>query len=543
MSVPNTTGAVRYTGNSATSTYSVTYYFQDEDDLEVSVTTTADVTTVLTKTTHYTVTGEGDQAGGSITLLSPYANLTTGYILTIRLKPALNNSDSYKNAGRLSLKSLEDSLDRMSQRIIRIQDEVDRSIKLPVHEAGASATTQLGDAAARASKYVGFDSAGNTTLTSSVSAGNLTVSAFGETLLDDSNAGAALNTLGVTAFVQTTFDDTNATVFRSTIGLDGASGVLVAGDFASNSVTTAKILDANVTAAKLASSAIAQVFQARLTLTSATPVTTSDVTAAGTIYLTPFRGNKIALYNGTIWKLHELTEISLALTATSGKNYDVWVYDNSGTLTLETTEWTNDTTRATALATQDGVYCKTGALTRRYVGTIRASGSNITEDSFAKRYVWNYYNRIKKAMKAYDATLTWNYTNTTVRQANGSSANQIDFVRGVNEDPVEARLLAGSSNATAGVLRVATLQIDATNTVSAAGLTGASMQVIANGNMEFAPASNTTVQHHCHTFGFPSAGRHFIAWVESSVATGTTAWYSADGSGAGSGGIIGSVFC
>ena len=39
----------------------------------------------------------------------------------------------------------------------------------------------------------------------------------------------------------------------------------------------------------------------RLTLTSGTPVTTNDVTAATTIYYTPYKGNAIQLYNGTNW--------------------------------------------------------------------------------------------------------------------------------------------------------------------------------------------------------------------------------------------------
>src|ERR1051325_5536196 len=84
-------------------------------------------------------------------------------------------------------------------------------------------------------------------------------------------------------------------------------------------------------------------FQARLTLTTAVPVTTSDVTGAGTIYLTPYKGNQIWLYDGSAqWNLFNLTEISLALTLTSGKPYDIFCFDSSGTPTLESLVWTND---------------------------------------------------------------------------------------------------------------------------------------------------------------------------------------------------------
>lgn len=54
--------------------------------------------------------------------------------------------------------------------------------------------------------------------------------------------------------------------------------------------------------------------QGRLTLTSGTPVTTSDVTAASTLYFTPYGGNKITLYTGVYWQPFTFTERSLALS-------------------------------------------------------------------------------------------------------------------------------------------------------------------------------------------------------------------------------------
>ena len=183
------------------------------------------------------------------------------------------------------------------------------------------------------------------------------------------------------------------------------------------------------------------IVEGRLTLTTAVPITTSDVTAAGTIYFTPYRGNRIALYNGTNWKTYTFTEKSLALTLTSGKNYDVYIYDNSGTLTLElSAAWTNDTTRADALALQDGVYVKSGATTRRYLGTIRASGTDTTEDSNAKRFVWNNYNRVLRTLEVKETTDNWTYDSATWRQANNSTANQVEIVVGLRENSIEVQV-------------------------------------------------------------------------------------------------------
>jgi hypothetical protein len=138
----------------------------------------------------------------------------------------------------------------------------------------------------------------------------------------------------------------------------------------------------------------------RLTTESGVPVSTSDRTAQSTIYLTPYVGNQIALYDGAAWQLRSTAEISLALSGlTSGKNYDVFAYYTGSAVALElSAAWTNDTTRADAITTQDGVWCKSGTLTRRLVGTIRTTGTTTTEDSATKRFVWNAYNRVPRTL-------------------------------------------------------------------------------------------------------------------------------------------------
>jgi len=174
----------------------------------------------------------------------------------------------------------------------------------------------------------------------------------------------------------------------------------------------------------------------RLTTESGVPISTSDRTAQGTIYYTPFVHNRVALWDGSGWRRYTFTERSLALTVTSGKNYDVFLYDNAGTLTLElSAAWTTDTARADALTTQDGITCKSGALTRRWLGTIRASGANTIEDSVTKRYVWNQDNAVRcylyknfAANHAYNsATIRgWNASTTTGRvEAVFGAANRL----------------------------------------------------------------------------------------------------------------------
>ncbi len=142
--------------------------------------------------------------------------------------------------------------------------------------------------------------------------------------------------------------------------------------------------------------------EGRLTLESGVAVSTTDQTAKTTVYFTPYIGTNISLYDGSDWDIFTFSELSLNISGyTADTNYDIFVYDNSGALTLESTAWTDDITRATALTTQDGVYVKSGATTRRYLGTIRTTSSTgQCEDSEDRRFVWSYYNQVKKYQQA-----------------------------------------------------------------------------------------------------------------------------------------------
>lgn len=268
----------------------------------------------------------------------------------------------------------------------------------------------------------------------------------------------------------------------------------------------------------------------RLTLTSGTPVTTTDVTGAGTIYYTPFRGNRIATYSGSAWSVSTFTELSLALTLTSGKPYDVFVYDNSGTPALEVLVWTNDTTRATALTTQDGVLVKSGATTRRYVGTIYASGLNTTEDSFAKRYVWNYYNRVKRPMRVLEATNSWTYSTNSFRQANNAAANQLDFVYGFVEDSVSAFVVANASGSAGGTQAWSSIGYDSTTVADAGTLS----------NAQYPQNAGFPMPVNAELTKLPAVGRHTLVWLEKGNAA-TVTWYGDNGSDGTQSGIHGFI--
>jgi hypothetical protein len=284
--------------------------------------------------------------------------------------------------------------------------------------------------------------------------------------------------------------------------------------------------------------------EGRLTLTTAVPVTTADVLAATTIFWTPFRGNHCAVYNGTTWIERTFTELSIVVPATTATLYDVFVFDNSGTLALELTAWTNDTTRATALVLQDGVLVKTGALTRRYLGTFRTTGvSGQTEDSIAKRYLWNYYNRTRRHLRRYETTASWTYgagnsVNGT-RQANANVANQVEVVVGVAESLVEISVMAWASNTVVSAM--------STYASIAIGIDSTTV-----GDVTFSSGVNTAYAYVATVPSpmvvtarlMPTVGRHFFAWLEYVVINngGTNTMYRTDPfNNNWQGGMIGSI--
>lgn len=285
-------------------------------------------------------------------------------------------------------------------------------------------------------------------------------------------------------------------------------------------------------------SSVLSVCEVRLSLTSGTPVTITDVTAATTVYVTLYKGNRIALYDGSTWNLREVTaNTPITVPATTSTVYDVFCYDSATVPTFETLAWTNDTTRATALTTQDGVLCKSGSVTRRYIGSFRTTAvSGQTEDSLAKRLVWNYNNRAQRPMRVLEATDSWAYTTDTYRQANASTANQLAVLNGFPESGIDVNVVGFASNSSANIRRYVAIGEDSTS-AGATGLLG----MLSSGS-DNAPA-NSIYRLDAALRTIPAVGYHFYAWLERSEATGTCTWRGDDGAGIGAtklqAGIIG----
>ncbi len=155
----------------------------------------------------------------------------------------------------------------------------------------------------------------------------------------------------------------------------------------------------------------------------------------------------------------------------------------------------------------------TGSTGKRYVGSFRTTGvSGQTEDSFTKRYLWNYYHRVPRALVRTDATATWPYTTATIRQANGSTSNQVEIFLGVAEVPIDLSIVSNVISDSAGVQLAVGIGEDSTTTFNLAGLY--MQQSVVSTAQSFTTRGTK----------YPSIGHHFYSWNEASTAVGTTTW-------------------
>lgn len=245
--------------------------------------------------------------------------------------------------------------------------------------------------------------------------------------------------------------------------------------------------------------------QGRLTLTSATPVLASEVTSATSIYYTSFAGNLVPIYNGSTMTPTEFAELTLTLSASHALNtiYDVFVFSNSGVLTLATgPAWSTSTAASgargtgagtTQLTRIKGLWVNAVSMTGRNGSTTYAIGANLAtylgsisidgtagqvscHKSFGqsrKWGVWNAYNRVYIELQGGTASANWVSAPTTWRQTLADTANYVMGFCGLPEEEIEITFTqAISSTAPAGTTSTANIGIGVNSTTAAAGQIG-----------------------------------------------------------------------
>jgi hypothetical protein len=257
----------------------------------------------------------------------------------------------------------------------------------------------------------------------------------------------------------------------------------------------------------------------RLSLTSGVPVTTGEVTGSTSFYVEPHDGNRIALYDGSAWNLRTVVSTPVAVPNLANTNFDVFAYDNNTVPTYELLAWTNDTTRATALTRQDGILVKSGVVTRRWIGGIRTTAvAGQTEDSFAKRFVFNAQHRLPRRLAVADAMDSWTYSADVYRQARGQTTNQVACLIGYPDTLLQLTVWHFGIDTMGTANIYASIGEDSTTTPI-------------NGIIGQAATCTTTIVGVPMAFvtRMPTVGYHFYAWLERSATAAITSWYGDNG--------------
>lgn len=158
--------------------------------------------------------------------------------------------------------------------------------------------------------------------------------------------------------------------------------------------------------------------------------------SGNTLYISNCGGNQITLYNTTQgkWITQTFAQISLAVPATSDSNYDLFVTSASATtISASTVQWTNDTTRASAIALVNGRWVKASdhsqllVATFRTLPTIGTTGISVSTEGYY--YIDNVFNHKPVNILVSGApAASWTYVTTTYRGINASTNYRQHFV-------------------------------------------------------------------------------------------------------------------
>ena len=192
-----------YVGTGLVDTYSYSFRITSAADLLVTTRDTDGLETTLTYPTDYSVTGVGVFSGGTITLTA--GALASGYALTIRDDPTVQQDTDLRNQAGPYQEALEDALDYATRIVKSQQDVLDRALTLSETITGVSA-----ELPAPVAGYALVWNATEDGLQNAIPAGAPT-SAFMATVLDDETAADARTTLGVPAAANGSHTGTTAT--------------------------------------------------------------------------------------------------------------------------------------------------------------------------------------------------------------------------------------------------------------------------------------------------------------------------------------------
>lgn len=191
MTVSTAPTPLSYAGNGSTTAFPITWKYNSTTHVVATLRSSAGAETVWVVTTNYTITAAGDS--GTLTAVVAPA---TGATLVITLEPPNTQSSDIPLGGDFPSVTVEDGLDLAAQRDAKIEALFLRALRVPKTDTQTGSLLEIPIDSLRASKFLAFNASGNPIASVGTSDGLGPVSAFANTLLDDTTAAAARTTLG-----------------------------------------------------------------------------------------------------------------------------------------------------------------------------------------------------------------------------------------------------------------------------------------------------------------------------------------------------------
>lgn len=265
----------------------------------------------------------------------------------------------------------------------------------------------------------------------------------------------------------------------------------------------------------------------RLSVSGTNAVPTNDVTQAPDLFWTPYGSNIVSLpYEGSFsldtWVQYRVTApIQYPVSQLDvGFIYDIFLYANSGTVTIALEPWANENTRLVSLQKLDGIYVHP-TNPWRYVGTVQLVPDENEQASInfnrADRGIWNYYNRVPYTLIKQNPATSWvNDSDTTYQEAGGDG--KAKFLVGIIEDAVSASVVGGARNLT-GTSHVSNaIGLNSTSVASSIQMT-----TTITSAMGLVPLRSET------TLVPLQVGANYLCWLDrSDTSSGSTTFYGVD---------------
>jgi hypothetical protein len=225
MTISTETNLAVYQGNGATTVFAFPFYVLEEGDLEIQLQAAESGTVTHTYVSgEYTLSGIGDPAGGSVTILG--TPITSDYKLTIERVLSYTQPLDLVNETGFYPDEVEKQFDRDVMQTQQLKRLIDAAITVPKGETGFT----LPAASTRASKYLAFDAGGDLVTV----AGTSSDPAVTANMLRVTSR-AALKALNVTLYALAFLDHVSGGVFKLRQGAmptDVQEGIYIASDTA-----------------------------------------------------------------------------------------------------------------------------------------------------------------------------------------------------------------------------------------------------------------------------------------------------------------------